>query len=659
MKKLLSISVVLQVVTGLMTLTLVSILTVYAGELLEHQHRAKRVADIVDVSQDMFRAVLALRLERGTVHTALLTAKPADPENETAIAALRARSKAATDTALRKLALLEGNSPELIKIRESRAAFNELHSEVDAALLLPKDVRPMTLPADWVAASGKFFDQIDDLSNLLASDISRDDSFIAEMMKIKQASWTMLADAGTDRIFLDAALADGGRLSAKRRYSFAYLAGRIDGKWKIINDEALLATTPPSIKRVIANVNKAYIGDLRALRRAIVDDLTSGRKAKVSRAEWLEESKPGMTAILMVAQTALDNTGTYAFGQYAIAQRHFFIAVFLAVLVSSLGAFYAIYVFRVVVKPIAKITDMMGLVADGNLSSDIPFEARGDEIGQLARALRVFRDNSIEEKRLRIAKEGAEAANRAKSEFLANMSHEFRTPLNAIIGFSEVLKREIFGPLAVRYRSYAVDIFESGHHLLGLINDVLDMSKLEAGQMQLYEEDISLGDAIEASIRLVAPQAEKAKVRLSASLDPAAEFIRADDRRLRQVFINLLSNAVKFTPEGGDVRVTSRATENGVTIAVNDTGIGMRPEEIPTAMESFGQIDSTLSRKYQGTGLGLPLAKRLVEMHGGSLMIASTVNVGTTVTIVLPPTRVGFAATTGVTILAPVQAASA
>ena len=166
--------------------------------------------------------------------------------------------------------------------------------------------------------------------------------------------------------------------------------------------------------------------------------------------------------------------------------------------------------------PIRKITEATKLVADGNLACDIPFAARSDEIGSLSRALRIFRDNAIEKKSLHLAKLGAEAANRAKSEFLANMSHELRTPLNAIIGFSEIIATEFFGSVGERYRGYGADIFNSGTHLLSLINEILDLSKLEAGQLQLYEEDVDILSMVQACMRLVQPLADKSKIQLTS-----------------------------------------------------------------------------------------------------------------------------------------------
>jgi signal transduction histidine kinase len=253
--------------------------------------------------------------------------------------------------------------------------------------------------------------------------------------------------------------------------------------------------------------------------------------------------------------------------------------------------------------------------------------------------VRQLRRQEAVEIELLAAKETAETASRAKSEFLANMSHELRTPLNAIIGFSEIIKSRKFGLWSERYPDYAGDIFNSGTHLLALINDILNLSKLEAGQFVLQEDEVDLAAAVEACVNLVETQARQSKIRLSVGLDPDFCLIRADDRRLRQILINLLSNAVKFTPEGGQVRISSAPRNGGLAIQVSDTGIGIAAEDIPKAMTPFGQVDSKVRRKQEGTGLGLPLAKQLAELHGATFAIESKVHVGTTVTFVLPPER--------------------
>jgi signal transduction histidine kinase len=237
------------------------------------------------------------------------------------------------------------------------------------------------------------------------------------------------------------------------------------------------------------------------------------------------------------------------------------------------------------------------------------------------------------------ALESAAAGNNAKSQFLAAMSHELRTPLNAIIGFSEILKGETFGPVANdRYRSYHSDILNTAKHLLALINDVLDTTKLDAGAFDLNEDVIDLEEIIKECVHAMQPQAAKGNVKL-ISLDRHVPPLRADAKRMRQILLNLLSNAVKFTLPGGTVSVFTIQHSAGLDITVDDTGIGMRSEDIPRALERFGQIDSTLARKYDGAGLGLPLARNLIELHGGTLRIESTVGAGTTVTVSLPAHR--------------------
>ena len=642
MKRHLSISMLLQTVTVLMTLVLVTICALYAMGALESREQARRVPILVDISSDLFTAIQNFRLERGDVNTALRTPTAIDTDSQSGIAKLRAGSAKALDSALTKLRALKVDDagPAIEAIGESRDELAQQRHEVDTALQQPRDGRPAGLTADWVGAIDDLVHGIDSLSSVLEAELSREDAFIADMIRLKQIAWAVRSDTGDDRLLVGEARTSGKRLTDEQREQFAVLTGRIDGAWKLVQDEARLKSTPPKLKAAINAADNMYFTDFRPVRNTIVDELATGKPVEISPSDWAKLSAPGRQSIFMVSKTAFDLASAHAVDQFKAAERNFLVAILFMILFSVIGVFTVFYVLRGVVRPITQITNSMRLVAGGNLACEIPFEHRVDEIGSLSRALRVFRDNAIQAQQLYLEKIGAEAANRTKSEFLANMSHELRTPLNAIIGFSEVIQKAVIGPISERYREYGTDIYNSGTHLLNLINEILDLSKLEAGQFELREEEFDLGQAIEASMRLVRPQAEKSRVQLSKAIDPTLALIRADDRRIRQVLINLLSNAVKFTPEGGKVRVSSFRTNVGLAIAVSDTGIGMASEEIPKALEEFGQIDSKISRQYAGTGLGLPLAKHLIELHGGTLTIKSEVNIGTTVTIVLPHERI-------------------
>ena len=250
---------------------------------------------------------------------------------------------------------------------------------------------------------------------------------------------------------------------------------------------------------------------------------------------------------------------------------------------------------------------------------------------------------------LRAARDHADAVNRSKTEFLANMSHELRTPLNAIIGFSETINRELFGPIGnEKYREYAQDIHHSGVHLLNVINDILDLSKIEAGHFDLYEEEVDLDDVFGSTAIILRPRAEQAGVTLKYNEEMSGEFeIYADARAIKQVLINLISNAVKFSDEGDVVHIGASVHDEVFRIFVRDEGIGMAPEDIPKALAPFTQVDGSLSRSHEGTGLGLPLAMRLVELHGGELVIESARGEGTSVYIDLPLSRLLFNQGTG------------
>jgi signal transduction histidine kinase len=241
---------------------------------------------------------------------------------------------------------------------------------------------------------------------------------------------------------------------------------------------------------------------------------------------------------------------------------------------------------------------------------------------------RLFREIEIKSREL-------EAASRHKSEFLANMSHELRTPLNAIIGFSEVLSERMFGELNEKQEEYLKDIHASGQHLLSLINDILDLSKIEAGRMELELTDFDLPATLDNALILVRERAGRRNITLHTAVDERLGQVRADERKIRQVALNLLSNAIKFTPEGGRIEVAAVPKDGAVEVSVSDTGVGIATEDHQAVFEEFRQV-GTVEKKAEGTGLGLTLCRKFIELHGGRIWVKSQVGVGSTFTFTIP-----------------------
>jgi signal transduction histidine kinase len=251
-----------------------------------------------------------------------------------------------------------------------------------------------------------------------------------------------------------------------------------------------------------------------------------------------------------------------------------------------------------------------------------------DEIGSLAAKV-----NGMSDQLERLYGE-LETASRHKSDFLATMSHELRTPLNAIIGFSEVLREQMFGELNERQLAYVADVHEAGQHLLSLINDVLDLAKIEAGRMDLELSEVRLADVLRSAVSMHAERASRGGIELNLETKPEEIVVAADERRLRQVVFNLLSNAVKFTPSGGRVDISAHREDGRVEVAVADTGPGIGAEDLDAIFEEFEQADD--GKQAEGTGLGLPLSRKLVELHGGRLWVESEPGRGSTFRFTLP-----------------------
>jgi signal transduction histidine kinase len=278
--------------------------------------------------------------------------------------------------------------------------------------------------------------------------------------------------------------------------------------------------------------------------------------------------------------------------------------------------------------PIQNIDGRVAAIASGDFEGHVDVQNR-DELGALGANVNRMND---ELRRLYVE---LEAASRHKSEFLANMSHELRTPLNAIIGFSQVLREEMVGSVNEKQAEYLDDIISSGNHLLSLINDVLDLSKVEAGHVELEVHPFSLREALERGVLMVRERATEDGVRVAFVADPEVDVVDGDERRIKQVIFNLLSNAVKFTPAGGKVDVSATRINGEVRVSVADTGPGIAPEDLDRIFEEFQQSETGVGER-EGTGLGLALSKRFVELHGGRIWLESELGHGSTFTFALP-----------------------
>ena len=645
MKKFQSIGVLLSAITLLLVVLLVSVFTYSAGQAYARREDAARLLKTVDVLRNVYIAEDALRSEQGAVNTALTMEAPVGPRVKNLLERLHHAATAAI-LATRDSSRVEssGPPPNVARILQTLAVYEQRYAEIMRALNLPGEARPKSMGPGWTEAVNGAAAAINLRTRERSMYIADSTPANNEMTKIIRIVWAMRDTAGKDRRELANAMILKKKITTQELQDFAEQEGNIDSPWAVIqNDEVSLPTFPPELKPAVANFNNFYLGQIHDARRAILNALSAGEQPPLTARQWLTMSDRELETITAISTTAFAVTRANVADALDQANRELDIALVLMVLSISLASFTLFYVILRVIKPLRAITDAMQAVASSKLDHAIPFQDRRDEIGQFARALRLFRDGVIEKRRLeeelsdnQVAKETAEASSRVKSQFLANMSHELRTPLNAIIGFSDLLQNQMFGPLQPQYHDYAKIIHESGNHLLNLVSDILDIAKIEAGKFVLNCQPIDLGESVDYCIRLVKSRADERGVKLVALLPAQGLTFQADQRGFRQILLNLLSNAVKFSRSGGEVEISARIASQRLVLVVRDHGIGMSESLLSRIGRPFEQAINDPAHAREGTGLGLSLVRSLVLQHGGTLKIESREGSGTAVICELP-----------------------
>ncbi len=616
---------------------------------------ARGILEATGVVDLLFESARNWALERGLVHMALAKAEPVSAEDGASIDAHRRTADAAFAEALRRLAnhpAFAVDGAVIDRLRQRHDDLVALRVVADGDLRNPAALRRATTTAGWMPAASALIEATQQLVLVTDALSEGEAGRLAALQEIRRLAWLINDVAGRERATLGALIAGGAPISPETKRELSALRARFMLAWESLGVLAGREDTAPRIAAGVAGLGDAMFGPFEATRQAVYQAGNDGRPYPLPAAAWFATSTRAIESALGLAELAGGEIASLA--RESVAHSRRILAVVLAIVAAGglvlLGG--VLFIDRRVVAPLNAAARATIELAKGNLDIAVPRERRNNEIGRLSQALLRLRDNSVELARMaaaeaelkRQAEQGrwsAEAASRMKSQFLANMSHELRTPLNAIIGFSEVMAGEMLGPLGEpRYKGYARDIHESGRHLLDVINDILDMSRVEAGKMESRESAIDVESVVATALRFVAERGAAAGLRVVTRVAPGLPFLFADERMVKQILLNLLSNAIKFTPAGGEVTVSAAVEAAGpLLLAVADTGIGIAADDTQRAIEPFGQIDSDLNRRYQGTGLGLSLVKSLLDLHGGTLTLESQPGIGTVATVRFPADR--------------------
>jgi signal transduction histidine kinase len=643
-KNLHSIGVVLSFSTGILVLMLVSGFAISAKDAFDSHGRADDRLSVATVAQRLLAADENLRVERGALDAASLDAAPLNASDGAQIVRFHADSIKALGQAVALLAREDTAGPLLDRqaLAQAQARYEQAFPKVLGLLRLPAPQRVAPVWKEWANAVNTLVLVSDAYTGTLSSQLSGIDPFVDEMMKTVGIARAVRNAAGLDRGVMTAVIGRGVPPGDTARRQLTELRVSAIAPWGVIRRDAENGF-PPALGRAVQQAQQVYFTEQAAQRDDIVARLNNGQLSPLSPAAWAKRTNQSLASITNVSRTAFELAQSNIRAQAKAARRHLFVAL-AAIFAALLAAASAIlFIIHRVIRPLRALTRAMEAVIAGDMRHVIPMQHRRDEFGQFARTVSLFRDSTLERERLKLellknlaAREAAEAANRVKTEFLANMSHELRTPLNAIMGFSDAMRTCLFGPLHGKYEEYAGLIFESGEHLLNLINDILDTAKIEAGKFVLDPQAVDLAEAARYCVELNRRRADEGGLAIRINVPDDLPALIADPRSIKQILLNLLSNAVKFTPSGGIVSLSARSVDGRLQLIVRDNGIGIPAKSLARIGTAFEQADNDPMCAREGTGLGLALVKSLTEQHGGRMQIESREGAGTTVLVELP-----------------------
>ena len=645
MRRLLSLKVLLPTITALMALGLIVGCTFWAAAAQRQLSEANQVAYVTSVSADISTAMRQLRLERTGVTVALARRGPPPAADWAAAAVWRKDSARAIDSAFSKLksppssVAARSFDGHIADIRAKQAIATRLRDEAYVALRNPRAPRRQGLRHDWIEAQTNLIDALHSLTHRVTLETAGSDPYIVSLFLARHEVSAVIEAAGNDLLLVGERVVDGRRLTPDELLELARQQGRVEAAWAPLAEQTTRPDIPLPLRRAVAEARSQYFNTAWPVRMRIVEALAEGRPSPIGPDELGSLSNANVAVFTHITRTSTRLMTAHAQATAAHARAEAEIAIALAALSAVLGVVATLFVTRGVVAPMRRISQAMQCVADGDLDSAIPYQARPDELGDLARSLGVFRQGALEKRSMeqalidsRVAQKTAEAANEMKSQFVANVSHEIRTPMNGVLGLLYVLSRK---PLEPEIQALVAEAIRSGKLLQQLLDDVIDLSKIEEGRLALNPQPVAPAQLLAGVVNLLRPQAEAKGVTLDLVVEGDPGWVEIDELRLGQVLLNLVGNAVKFTLQG---RVTARLIASGPDAAgrqqlrfeVADTGVGI-PQAAQTALFSrFTQADGATSRKFGGSGLGLSISRSLVALMGGEIGFNSREGQGST-----------------------------